>query len=185
MRPSSRMAIRYRGRAISARPERPPKTVGQQSCLPSPAGFTSGGRASKFGRTDRIGPVAAKYRNPDNPAKTWAGRGLKPRWLTAAVKGGKKLEDFAIAPGTATSKANGREKAGRATAKAKAAKADVCPICDFQTTLGGGIDGEGPDKSLVPPVPLRRLARLLPTCQLAFGGRPPPPLHPPLFALPS
>ena len=40
--------------------------------------------------------VAPKYRNPENPSETWAGRGLKPRWLTAAIKGGKKLEDFAI-----------------------------------------------------------------------------------------
>ena len=43
-----------------------------------------------------MGPVAPKYRNPENPAETWAGRGLKPRWLTAAIKGGKKLDDFLI-----------------------------------------------------------------------------------------
>jgi len=42
------------------------------------------------------GPVAPKYRNPLNPAETWAGRGLKPRWLAAALKSGKKLEDFSI-----------------------------------------------------------------------------------------
>jgi DNA-binding protein H-NS len=42
------------------------------------------------------GTVAPKYRNPDNPAETWAGRGLKPRWLAAALKTGKKLEDFSI-----------------------------------------------------------------------------------------
>jgi DNA-binding protein H-NS len=42
------------------------------------------------------GAVAPKYRNPENPAETWAGRGLRPRWLVAALKGGKKLEDFAI-----------------------------------------------------------------------------------------
>jgi len=41
--------------------------------------------------------VAPKYRNPENPAETWAGRGLKPRWLTAAIKGGKDLDDFLIA----------------------------------------------------------------------------------------
>ncbi len=41
--------------------------------------------------------VAPKYRNPENPSETWAGRGLKPRWLSAAIKSGKKLEDFAIA----------------------------------------------------------------------------------------
>jgi DNA-binding protein H-NS len=42
------------------------------------------------------GKVAPKYRNPENPAETWAGRGLKPRWLAAALKSGKKLEDFSI-----------------------------------------------------------------------------------------
>src|SRR5215469_15663799 len=43
------------------------------------------------------GPVAPKYRNPANPAETWAGRGLKRRWLAAALKSGKKLEHFSIA----------------------------------------------------------------------------------------
>jgi DNA-binding protein H-NS len=38
--------------------------------------------------------VPAKYR--DKAGNTWAGRGAKPRWLVAAVKEGKKLEDFAI-----------------------------------------------------------------------------------------
>ena len=41
--------------------------------------------------------VAPKYRNPENPKETWAGRGLKPRWLVNALKGGKKeLSDFVI-----------------------------------------------------------------------------------------
>ena len=55
------------------------------------------------------GAVAPKYRNPENPAETWAGRGLKPRWLTAAIKSGRKPEDFLIAGG-AVSKANGGKK---------------------------------------------------------------------------
>jgi DNA-binding protein H-NS len=42
------------------------------------------------------GAVAPKYCNPEKPSETWAGRGLKPRWLLAALKSGKKLEDFAI-----------------------------------------------------------------------------------------
>ena len=67
---------------------------------------------SGSGRGTR-GAVAPKYRNPENPAETWAGRGLKPRWLTAAIKGGKKIEDFAIA-GLSSSKANGRKKARKA-----------------------------------------------------------------------
>ena len=46
---------------------------------------------------DRRGKVAPKYRNPENPAETWTGRGLRPRWLAAAMKSGKKLTDFQIA----------------------------------------------------------------------------------------
>jgi len=103
-----------------------------ESELSKLAGYGGSGRRGRPG--GRMGRVAPKYRNPANPAETWAGRGLRPRWLTAAIKGGKKLEDFAIAPGTAASKANGRKKAGGATANTKAVKADVCPICDFQTT---------------------------------------------------
>jgi DNA-binding protein H-NS len=69
-----------------------------ESELSKLAGFGGGrGKAAKFARGDRRGPVAPKYRNPENPAETWAGRGLKPRWLTAAIKGGKDLDDFLIA----------------------------------------------------------------------------------------
>jgi DNA-binding protein H-NS len=62
--------------------------------------LATGGLRVKGGRGGARGPVAPKYRNPANPAETWAGRGLKPRWLAAALKSGKKLEDFSItAPG--------------------------------------------------------------------------------------
>lgn len=37
-----------------------------------------------------------KYRNPNNPHETWAGRGLKPRWLTTLLKQGAKLSDLEI-----------------------------------------------------------------------------------------
>ena len=40
----------------------------------------------------RKGPP--KYRSPSGD--TWAGRGAKPRWLVAAIKRGKKVEDFLI-----------------------------------------------------------------------------------------
>jgi DNA-binding protein H-NS len=39
--------------------------------------------------------VAAKYKNPETGA-TWSGRGLKPRWLDAALQGGRQLADFAL-----------------------------------------------------------------------------------------
>src|SRR5215813_2787466 len=57
---------------------------------------TSESRSKGF-RFGARGPVAPKYRNPENPSETWAGRGLKPRWLAAALKAGKKLEHFSIA----------------------------------------------------------------------------------------
>jgi DNA-binding protein H-NS len=40
--------------------------------------------------------VLPKYRNPVEPSETWAGRGKKPRWLTAQLKSGKKIDDFRI-----------------------------------------------------------------------------------------
>jgi len=51
--------------------------------------FTDG--VSKFAK------IPAKYQNPENPAETWAGRGKTPRWLAAALKRGKKKEEFLIA----------------------------------------------------------------------------------------
>ncbi|BAT60414.1 H-NS histone family protein [Variibacter gotjawalensis] len=38
--------------------------------------------------------VAPKYRGPDG--ETWAGRGARPKWLVAAMKGGAKMDDFLI-----------------------------------------------------------------------------------------
>jgi DNA-binding protein H-NS len=38
--------------------------------------------------------VPPKYRGPSG--ETWAGRGARPRWLVAAIKGGKKPDDFLI-----------------------------------------------------------------------------------------
>ena len=67
----------------------------------------SGGarRGRPAGRDGPRGAVAPKYRNPENPAETWAGRGLRPRWLVAAIKGGKKVEDFTIGGAAKASRA--------------------------------------------------------------------------------
>ena len=42
--------------------------------------------------------VFPKYRNPEDPSETWAGRGKQPRWLTAQLGAGRKLDDFRIKP---------------------------------------------------------------------------------------
>jgi len=75
------------------------------------------GRRSFVGRGVR-GKVAPKFRNPEKPGETWAGRGLKPRWLAAAIKAGKKLEDFRI-PGTGKDGAAKPAKRKKARAKRK------------------------------------------------------------------
>ena len=49
--------------------------------------------------------VPPKYRSPSG--ETWAGRGARPRWLVAAIKGGRKLDDFLI------EKARGKRRAKR------------------------------------------------------------------------
>ena len=48
-----------------------------------------GGRSILKGRK-----VPPKYRS--RSGETWAGRGARPVWLVAAIKGGKKLDDFLI-----------------------------------------------------------------------------------------
>jgi DNA-binding protein H-NS len=76
--------------------------------------LAGGGGRAKGARGGPRGAVAPKYRNPENPAETWAGRGLKPRWLAAALKTGKKLEDFSI------DASERKPKAARKKARAKA-----------------------------------------------------------------
>jgi DNA-binding protein H-NS len=57
--------------------------------------------------------VAPKYRNPADRSQTWAGRGLQPKWLSGAIKGGKSLEDFAIKGAAASKAKRGPKKRGR------------------------------------------------------------------------
>jgi len=56
-----------------------------------------GARVARRGSTLKGTKVLPKYRGPSG--ETWAGRGARPRWLVAAIKGGKKLEDFLIDKG--------------------------------------------------------------------------------------
>lgn len=80
-------------------------------------GSATGGRAAaETGRRGRGGPlkgrkVAPKYRGPGG--ETWAGRGARPRWLAAAIKSGKKLDDFLIAKSASGPKASRKRKAKR------------------------------------------------------------------------
>ena len=61
----------------------------------SDLGGKAGGTPKSAGKSKTGNKVAAKYRNPTT-GETWSGRGLQPRWLKAALAGGKKIEDFAV-----------------------------------------------------------------------------------------
>ena len=52
------------------------------------------GQASAKGTSLKGMKVPPKYRSPSG--ETWAGRGVKPKWMVAALKKGKKVEDFLI-----------------------------------------------------------------------------------------
>jgi DNA-binding protein H-NS len=47
--------------------------------------------------------VFPKFRNPQVPSETWSGRGKRPRWLSAALKTGRKIEEFVIADAVGSS----------------------------------------------------------------------------------
>jgi DNA-binding protein H-NS len=51
----------------------------------------NGGNGKKKRRA-RPGP---KYRDPETGA-TWTGRGMQPRWMRAAIREGKRPDDFLI-----------------------------------------------------------------------------------------
>src|SRR6202166_5296355 len=57
----------------------------------APQSYNANGKARR--KYPRVFP---KYRNPQAPSETWSGRGKQPRWLVAAIKTGRKMEDFKI-----------------------------------------------------------------------------------------
>ena len=76
-----------------------------ESKLAKLGSFQGGATRRGVGR----GKVVPKYRNPDNDHETWTGRGMKPLWLAAAIKAGKKLDHFLIANANRSAKAKGRK----------------------------------------------------------------------------
>jgi DNA-binding protein H-NS len=46
--------------------------------------------------------LAPKYRGPSG--ETWAGRGLKPKWLQSLIKEGHRLDEFTVKPAASLKK---------------------------------------------------------------------------------
>ena len=64
-----------------------PADLGSASAVKSTRGQ---GQSTSAGRK-----VAAKYHNAAT-GESWSGRGLKPKWMQAAIAEGRKPEDFAV-----------------------------------------------------------------------------------------
>ncbi|HET9976030.1 MAG TPA: H-NS histone family protein [Burkholderiaceae bacterium] len=75
------------------------QAIAQVKALMVEHGLTQADLVTKRGKPGKArtagSKVAAKYRNKVT-GETWSGRGLQPRWLKAALAGGKKLADFAV-----------------------------------------------------------------------------------------
>jgi DNA-binding protein H-NS len=75
------------------------KSKGGGKAAERPGRSAKSASAPKEGRksagNDKRSIVAPKYRDSAT-GTTWTGRGKQPKWLSAAIKGGKKLEDFKI-----------------------------------------------------------------------------------------
>ena len=94
-----------------------------------PAGRLDG-RAGRVS-TLRGVKVPPKYRGPKG--ETWAGRGAKPRWLTALLKDGHSIEEFSIGAGRkaklaaakkSTMKKKGRKPAGKPRRRERSVEAN-------------------------------------------------------------
>jgi DNA-binding protein H-NS len=82
-----RLAVLNRGNRIISQSDAPPS-------------LQNGKARRKYPR------VLPKYRNPQT-SETWSGRGKRPLWLVAAMKSGRKIEEFRIGDGSP----NGRQRA--------------------------------------------------------------------------
>ena|SRR6187431_2061210 len=54
--------------------------------------------ATQYGTSERrpYPAVLPKFRNPDDPTETWAGRGRQPRWVAQQLRYGRRIEEFKI-----------------------------------------------------------------------------------------
>ncbi len=89
--------IRAQAQALGVAPEELAAELARQPARGASERRAVQGRGSTNG-VDGRAKVAPKYRNPNNPSQTWAGRGVKPRWMQALLAQGANMEDFRIAP---------------------------------------------------------------------------------------
>jgi DNA-binding protein H-NS len=98
----SRLKLLQRGIEITPAAPAGKSPVAKFSGRKRLAGRSSGAKnsgaksRSKSGVRRPYPVVVPKFRNPERPSETWAGRGKTPRWLTAQLKSGRRIDDFRI-----------------------------------------------------------------------------------------
>lgn len=70
-----------------------PAVTARPATAPAPAPAAGAKRRKPSANAGQ--KVAPKYRNPAT-GDTWSGRGLKPKWLSAALSSGRSLSEFAL-----------------------------------------------------------------------------------------
>ena len=76
-----------------------------------------GGKGAKSPKS----AVTPKYRNPENAAQTWSGRGKRPLWFVAALKKKGVTAESLLIQGSAKA-ASARKRTTKATKKASSKK---------------------------------------------------------------
>lgn len=77
-----------------------------------------GGKGAKRPKT----AVAPKYRNPENVAQTWSGRGKRPIWFSEALKKKGVTAESMLISGSAPKRVPAKKAVKKATKKAPAKK---------------------------------------------------------------
>lgn len=88
-------SMRSQAQALGVAPEELAAELGRKPARASVERRAADGRAGQRNGDGRA-TVKPKYRNPENPSQTWAGRGVKPRWMQALIAQGSSMEDFRI-----------------------------------------------------------------------------------------
>lgn len=91
-------------KALSKDIEKAIKTFEERQRNEALAAAEAAAREKGFSLNELVGTAAKpakksappKYRHPENPAKTWSGRGRQPQWFKEALEAGKTPEDLEI-----------------------------------------------------------------------------------------
>ena len=79
---------------LSIRDQVDKRLVELRSELEKQLAAIGGAKSKASGKSLKGKKVPPTYRSPSG--ETWAGRGVKPKWMVAALKSGKKVESFLI-----------------------------------------------------------------------------------------